>query len=106
MVPPYIDEYWRGWQADKPKRYRAIIASAEFAVSVGVRIDFFPQHRLARGDSAASGCFRSPAPAREVGQGLGNRLSPQTCRVGRALYQLGAGVEEDFQRWKRGHADD
>ena len=41
-MPPYIEKYWRQWQADKPERDRANIARTEITASVGIRENFFP----------------------------------------------------------------
>lgn len=42
VVSPYIERYWRQWQAGKPERDRNIVSMAKLTASAGVRVDFFP----------------------------------------------------------------
>jgi hypothetical protein len=42
MLPPYIDRYWRQFQARKGERDERLRALAELSAKVGAKEDFFP----------------------------------------------------------------
>ena len=68
VVPPYIDRYWRQWQADKPRRDAAIIASAEFAASIGIRRDVFPNTDSPEEIRRRADAFEARPPQERLGR--------------------------------------
>ena len=105
ILPPYIDEYWRRWQADKPERDRARIAMAEISASVGVWKDFFPNTDTPEMIRRCADALEARPPRERLGKDWLIAYHRKRADLAEKYASWAEEWEAEYAEWKREHTD-